>query len=130
MPRVKGAGDTATPTERGNGTAPNKYDAVRQACVALGKKAKPRALRGWIQEHLGMDVATSLISNYKSLLSKARGKGKVGRPRKDAAGAPAGPVGRGARAGGISVDDVKTVKELADRIGADQVKQLAEMLGK
>jgi hypothetical protein len=128
MPRTKKA-DTVPQQEQGNGAAPTKTGAVEQALDALGRKAKPRAIRNWILDNLHMDVTTSLISNIKSTLKK-RGRRKVGRPRKEDAGAPAAPVAREPREGGISVDDVKAVKELTSRIGADQVKQLAEMLGK
>jgi hypothetical protein len=31
---------------------------------------------------------------------------------------------------GISVDDIRTVKELADRLGADKVRELLDVLAK
>jgi hypothetical protein len=53
----------------------------------------------------------------------------VTREKLDALGmvAPAAPPP--AANSGITVEDIRAVKELADRLGADQVKVLAEVLG-
>jgi hypothetical protein len=60
-------------------------------------------------------MSTTLISSYTTTLSKkAAGQSAVTRrPTTDS---------------GITLEDIKTVKELADRIGANQVKALAEVL--
>lgn len=36
----------------------------------------------------------------------------------------------GSRAGGISLDDIQAVKNLADKLGAEKVEQLAKVLAK
>ena len=48
-------------------------------------------------------------------------KRKLGRPKKAHAGSSAG---------GISLEDIQAVKHLADKLGAEKVKQLAQVLAK
>jgi hypothetical protein len=126
MPRTKtNAGGAAAPA---NGSSVSKMDAVRQAFQALSWSAKPKAVQKWLRDNLKIEMRTSHISNYKSQLKKKRGR--VGRPRKDAALAAAAPAARSGRRSDISLDDVKVVKDLAERLGPDQVKQLADMLAR
>ena len=61
------------------------------------------------------------ISSYKSALktaSKSATIRKVGRPA-------AATI-----ANGITLDDIRAVKEVLDKVGAEKVRQLANVLGK
>ena len=70
-------------------------------------------------------ASNTLISSYKTTLSK-KAAGQSAVIRKLAA-----RVTRAATTeSGISLEDIKAVKELAERIGADRLKELAEVLSK
>ena len=108
-----------------------KTDAIRDALDDLGKKAKPLQLQEHIRSKFGMEISTSHISSSKTgLVKNGAGKGKRGRKPK----APGTPASTSAPAGrdsdGISVEDVRVVKELTHRIGADKVRALTDLLAK
>jgi hypothetical protein len=67
-----------------------------------------------------------MISNYKSAILN------VGKPKKRGRkpGRPVGahPVVRKSTAGSISLEDIKAVKALADKIGLEKLVQLADVL--
>jgi hypothetical protein len=132
MPRTKTreVADT-TNAAQGNGATPtNKMDAMRLAMRALGgRKAKPMELQRWLMENYNINMPTSLISNYKSSILKER-KGKVGRPRKVRVGEAGEPAAAAPRRVSVSLEDIRTLKALADRIGADKVVELVGMVGK
>jgi hypothetical protein len=62
------------------------------------------------------------ISNYKSTLKAAEKNASVRQPDAKPAADTA--------AGGFSLEEIQAVKEVADRIGAEKVRQLAEVLSK
>jgi hypothetical protein len=68
----------------------------------------------------------NLISNYKSSLLKKNGGKKKGRKKK---GRPVGTTARAA-AGALSVDDIKAVRQLVDRLGPNKLRELAQVLGR
>jgi hypothetical protein len=69
----------------------------------------------------------TLISTYKTTLSKkAAGQSAVTRKPAAKPAAPAAPAPNS----GITLEDIKAVKELADRLGADKVKELADVLAR
>jgi len=106
-----------------NGAGISKMEAMRRALAELGNNAKPLQMKDYIKSHLGVEMSPDHISNYKSkLLKEGRTKKKPG-PKPKAAVA----VARSTVAA-FSVDDVRAVKELADRIGSEKVRQLAEVL--
>jgi len=57
------------------------------------------------------------------------GAGKKGRPAKRKGGRPKAAAATGT-AGGITMHDIEAVKSLVDRMGAEKVKQLAQVLAK
>jgi len=61
------------------------------------------------------------ISTYKSVLTK-KAPGRVGTAHK--------PGGRAGAGGGITLEDIKVVKDLSARLGPDKVRQLADVLSK
>jgi hypothetical protein len=109
-----------------NGSIPSKTDVVKQALAELGSTAKPKELQRYISENFKLDLSTNLISNYKSTFKKDRGRKKGGRGK---GGRPAATASK-PMASGISLEDIRAVKQLADRIGADKVRELASVLGR
>lgn len=95
---------------------------VRDALEALGYDAKPADIDAHIKENnSGREVPKAIISSYKSLLKNKKNKG-------GAKGKPGRKPGGGASAGGIQVEDLAAVRGLVSRLGAEQVKQLVDVL--
>jgi hypothetical protein len=107
---------------------PNKMEAMRQTLAELGNDAKPEEIKGHLKEKFGLDMPNSLISNYKSNLTrKAAGQSAlIRKPQQRRMTVPAS--GNGGRADGINVDDIQTVKALINRIGADNTRALVDVL--
>jgi hypothetical protein len=123
MPRGKAA-------KSADGVKINKMNCVREALTALGKKAMPKAIVEFIQSQHQFTMSADMVSNYKSyLLSKGKHKKKGGLK---AGSSPAALVaaGKNGKTGAITIDDIRAVKALADKIGADKIRQLAEVLAK
>jgi hypothetical protein len=99
-----------------------KMEAVRRALAELGNDAMPLEIRKLIKSKLGIDMDPNMISSYKSSLTKkVTGQSAVIRK----------PGGRTAAAtGGFSLEDIQAVKEVVARVGADKVRELAEVLSK
>jgi hypothetical protein len=101
-----------------------KMDAVRRALDALGKKALPKEIQKHIRDNYGVQMEPAMISNYKSSLKggnkSALLRRSTTRPRTAAANST----------GGFSMKDIEAVKQVVDKIGANKVQQLAEVLGK
>lgn len=96
-------------------------DGVRKALAKLGDGAKPLAIQEFVKKKFDLDMETAVISSYKtSITKKEAGKSAIIRR----------PVAAPAAVGGISLDDIKAVKDLAERIGADNLQQLATVLAK
>ena len=119
----KGKPKPGTPAQS-NGKGLSKMEAVRQALAEMGHDAKPLQMQGYIKSNLGVEMSADHISTYKSSILR-EGKAKK-KPATKPQGAPA--AARTTTQGGISVEDVRAVKELADRIGSDKVRQLVEVL--
>jgi hypothetical protein len=118
--------------------------------MAKLKKAPGRLIGRWKQEAIAAnkdasdeDLATIINEaakeqgyDYTITPEKVRTKAKKPKRRKAArSAAPASaarsnsaPAAKPAPAGGISLEDVRAVKGLVDRIGADKVRELAAML--
>ena len=107
---------------------PSKLGLVREAIGTLGNDALPKAIQEEVKSKHRKNLDLNLISNYKNIVLKKGGKAepkattgkkKMGRPKKT--------VSNGK--GGITLDEIKAVKALAERLGAEKLKQLAEVLG-
>ena len=110
------------PRSRTNSAGISKMEGVRRALGDLGSDAKPLKIKDYLDKH-GIEMSASMISNYKSHLSrKAAGSSRITRK---AAGRLTGGVSTE-----ITLEEVRAVKQLADRIGADKVRRLAEVLSK
>jgi hypothetical protein len=124
----------ATTKDQGNGGGRvNKMDCVRQALTELGNDAQPKDIQGLVKRKFGLDMNTKFISTYKgSILREAAKKGGGARRPAARASSPAPAPKTSLKAagtnGGISVEDIRAVKLLVDKIGAGAVKELADVL--
>ncbi|HEY1191231.1 MAG TPA: hypothetical protein VGE74_26590 [Gemmata sp.] len=84
---------------------------VREAIGTNGWTASPLELKEAIQTKHGVELPNNVISNYKSVIKKESGmSGAV-----PTAGA------------GLNLGDLEAMRNLVKRLGAEQVKKLAEM---
>jgi len=97
----------------------SKMEGVRRALAKLGGDAKPLDIKAFLKEEFGIDMEPNMISNYKSTLKSTGKSALIQQPR--------GNVGAG-KAGGFSLEEIQAVKEVADRIGPDKLRKLAEVL--
>ncbi len=116
----------------------NKMEAVRQIIQKHGKDTMPLEIVKLAKAEHGAVLSADMASTYKSAALKTLGlggmrKGKRGpkpgwKKAKAAANGvkPATPTA----GGGISLEDIGAVKKLVDQIGAEKVKQLAQVLAK
>jgi hypothetical protein len=136
MPRGRPKKQAEAPKAgQGNGQPISKLEAMRRSLAELGNDATPLALQDHIKKTFGFDMNTAYVSKYKSLvLSKGRKGKRRGRKPNAAAGAvqeAAAPASREATKGtDISLEDIQAVKELSDRLGAGQVRELAVLLAR
>jgi hypothetical protein len=105
----------------------NKMNLIREALGTLGKGAMPLDIQKSVKDKHGIELSTSLISNYKSYLQSKGKKKKAGRK---AGPKPAAVAANGSRSAGISMADIQAVKSLVDAMGAKKVADLAKVLGK
>ena len=98
-------------------------EAVRQAIDQNGKDIKPGEIIAFVKSKFGVTMSDGMASNYKSAILR-----KGARKRRKLAGAAKAPAPAGSS--GISLADIEAVKELADRLGAEKLQQLAEVLTK
>jgi hypothetical protein len=103
-----------------------KMEAVRRALAKLGRDAKPLQIKALIKSEFGLEMSADHISTYKGVLRKKAGDKRRPGPEPQAQAAPA--AARATAPGGITLDDIRAVKELADRIGAEKVRQLVDVL--
>jgi hypothetical protein len=126
----------ATSTKKAPGGI-KKMEAVRQALNELGKDAMPLRIQAWVKQKYGIEMSADHVSVCKgTILRKARGKRKTravtqasvaqnsAEPHEQARPAPA------ARGNGISLDDIAAVKGLVERVGANCLKQLVDVLAR
>jgi hypothetical protein len=112
-----------------------KMAAVREVIKAHGKDTMPLEIVKFVKDEHGVTMSPDMASTYKSTALKQLGLGGARAKRGPKPGRKRGPkpTANGAKTaarvgGGITVSDIRAVKELAARIGADKVRQLAEVL--
>jgi hypothetical protein len=105
-------------------------EAVRRAMDGLGFDASPSEIQKYIKDNFDVDMSANMISSYKSTLRSKAGLGgrrrkKRGRPKKtdSVPAASAAPV-----AYHDAVKDLRTIKEIAGRIGRKGLRELVELL--
>jgi hypothetical protein len=107
--------------EETNGEQISKMEAMRRALAKMGFDAKPVEYQRFIKSKFGLEMTTDMISNYKSTLKATA---------VTSAATPSTPKAETKLAGGFSLDELTAVKALADKIGAEKVRQLAQALAK
>jgi hypothetical protein len=103
----------------------SKADAVRAALKA--GHDKPQDASAYIKETYGLDVAPQVVSTYKSIDNKRKGKGKKrGRKPSATASAVPGPMAS-SKSGHLAnpADLARGVKSLVETYGADAVRDMA-----
>jgi hypothetical protein len=101
-------------------------EAVRQAIAKLGQDVALTDLLKYIKQTYGVTLDRTVAYTYKNqAIKQAAGtKPKARKPGRK----PAAVAARGSSAVAIGVEDIRAVKALADRIGAEKVAQLAKVL--
>jgi hypothetical protein len=132
-PRKQAEATTQEPeaqgTEQGNGEAISKLEAMRRSLAELGNDAKPLTRQEHLRKKYSIDMDPSYISKYKSLVLTTAKKRKVSKPKAVAATVVVvAPLPTST--GGISLDDLRALKGLGDRLGADKVCELVGLLAK
>ncbi|HLN26384.1 MAG TPA: hypothetical protein VK395_01420 [Gemmataceae bacterium] len=106
-------------SRQNEGESISKMEGVRRALAKLGIDAKPLVIKAFLKEQFDIDMEPNMISNYKSTLKSTGKSAIIQQPRAN--------VG-GGKVGAFSLDEIQAVKEVADRIGADKLRKLAEVL--
>ncbi|HEY7312364.1 MAG TPA: hypothetical protein VH643_23575 [Gemmataceae bacterium] len=103
----------------------NKTEAVRRALAKLGHRAVPTEIQAFIKANFDVDMTTKVISVYKSKLVKESGKkGKPGQKPVVAEVVLVTVIHES-----ISFKDLRTVKEIRNRLGPARMRELIELMG-
>jgi hypothetical protein len=121
--------------KRGNGGM-TKREAVRLAMADMGPEARPAQLVGHIRSKFGIDMTVGhvAVERRKLLLKTGGGKRPAGRrPGRPSAGKTAArTTGLLTPANGtaltIDLEDIQAVKDLVERVGADSLRKLIDVL--
>ena len=124
MPKAK-TKPVAVPEMESTDVGGNKMEAVRRALHTLGRDARPTELHAHILREYNLDIKPNMISSYKSMILK--GVGATGRQRGRRA-ADESDSANGNATVGISIKDLKAVKELARRLTARRVREILDLL--
>ena len=103
----------------------SNMEAVRRALAELGQDDQPSEIQSFVKSKFGIDMEKTMISSYKTSLKAASKSALIRKPAPRAAKTASANANHG-----ISLEDIRAVKELTDRIGADKVRELAEVLSK
>jgi hypothetical protein len=108
-------------------------EAVRQAMSALGDDASPSAIQKYIKDNFDVDMTTNMISSYKSTIREKAGlpsrrRKKRGRPKKAVAATTAAAPAPASSHDAVPWKDIRTIKELAGRLGKKGLRDLVELL--
>jgi hypothetical protein len=122
---------------KGRAGGVNKMEAVRQALHELGMDAKPAEIQTLIKDKFGVEMTLDHISNYKSHIRKASGKGKrrgrkPGPKPKGAAAAAAAPkaAGHGRRRSHLSIQEADTLRRLLRDVEPGALKGMIDVLAR
>ena len=107
------------PKNKANGMS--KMDGMRRALAELGGDAQNQDIHKFLKSQLSIDMDLKMISGYKTYLKAASKSAAVRKP--------AAPAAVPVVADGITLADVRAVKEVVNKIGADKVRSLAAVLG-
>ena len=121
--------------DKTNATGPKggitKMEAVRQALGKLGKDASRPDIQKFVKDTYGLQMTLDHISNCKGELRKKKGPAKTAVAQQSAAAKsePKKPAS-GPKAHGISLEDIDTVKDLVERVGAGSLRKLIDVMSR
>jgi len=92
---------------------PSQMGMVRTALQEMGGDPKPLEMQAFIKSKFGQELPANIISNYKSQIKRKNGVGGQGRGRRP----------------GLQVEDIETIRKLVKRLGTEQVKRIADVVG-
>lgn len=115
-----------------------KFEAVRRALDALGKKAKPADIQTFIKDNFNLEITLGHAKTNKGKILRAAGKKKSSKkaaPAK-AAAAPAPPAAPAiativvvpAPSKGFYLEDILKLRELVARVGPENLLSLIDVL--
>jgi hypothetical protein len=116
--------------ESSNGKPMSKMEAVRRILTESGNDAMPLDIQAQLKKKFGIKMEATTISNYKGIIIRGGAPKKIGRPKGTKLGRPPGgpSVAKASGTANISIEDIRAVKALAERLGADKLRQLTEVL--
>jgi hypothetical protein len=127
--KSKQRGASAHKAAAGNGQVheklTNKAEAIRRALAKLGNKSTPTEIQGFIKTNFGVEMTTPLISVYKHKLVKKKGK-PARKPNE--AGAVIQPTSQRAMHEAVSFKDMRTVREISNRLGPARMRALIALM--
>jgi hypothetical protein len=142
MAKKNGTEGTAATTSAASGAAgkpATKIEAVRRAIADKGRDIKPLQICEYLKEKWNIDISPDVASNYKK--AELRGSKKKKKRRKGARRQPAAaktaetpPQPRLAAhatkavAADFRVEDVRTLRDLAERMGATKLCSLVDAM--
>ena len=112
----------------------NKMEAVRRAMDSLGYDGSPLEIQKFVKENFEVDMSANMISSYKSTLRNKAGLTdhgkKRGRPKKTDGVPTAVPTPHHVVTfhDAVPWKDLRTIKDMAARIGKKSLRELVEFL--
>jgi hypothetical protein len=108
-----------------------RKEAVRQALGALAKDASRADIQKFIKDKYGFEMTLDHISSCKSEIQKEKGAKKATvAGQSSATKQTSTKAASAARGGSISLRDIETVKDLVERVGADSLKKLIDVMAR
>lgn len=127
----------------------NKKEAVEKGLQSLGYSATPMQLQKHIREHYKIEMGLKHISTAKAKIVKEAGANKPAstkttatattspakqsaapKPASRSAGPKKTPAPQSGGTPGIRLHDIETVKDLVERVGANSLKKLIDVLAR
>ena len=133
--------------DKANGAAPKKsnggitkIDAVKRALSKLGKNASRPDIQKFLKDNYRLDITLDHISNCKGELRKKKGAAKSAVSQQPAKAAvsqqpaaqkqePKQPAS-GPKGHAIGLEDIATVKDLVERVGAGSLRKLIDVMAR
>jgi hypothetical protein len=109
----------------------SKLEATRQAVKQLGRDVTTARLGEFLKAEFQIEMSPKMLATYRGTALKQLGGKKRGPKPGTKRAAGSVPVVAAPASGGseITVDDIRAVKAVADKIGAEKVWRLAGVLG-
>jgi hypothetical protein len=123
----------ASKSAAANGATVNKLGKVRETLGVLGKDARPVEIQEYLKKNFNIDMNTAYVSKYKSLaLKQLKAKRRGRKPAMAGAGPAPAPVAKVSRTAvsDLSLEDIRTIKELSGRLGATKVCELVDLVAR